>query len=57
MEFRHLGNGRYFPPVAPNGRVYATPIEQKSQVEIFSPTSEGIQSSWSEILGFYYDDV
>lgn len=62
MEFRHLGKGRYFPPVAPNGRIYATPIGQENQVEIFSLTSQGIvgagiTSSWSGILGFYYDDV
>lgn len=61
MEFRHLGNGQYFPPIAPNGRIYAIPFEQENQVEIFCLTSEGIvgagiQSRWSEIVGVYYDD-
>ncbi|RTS42048.1 hypothetical protein DY943_32015 [Pseudomonas aeruginosa] len=35
MEFRHLGNGQYFPPIAPNGRVYAVPLGQETQVQIF----------------------
>ncbi|ABP78325.1 hypothetical protein I5G24_15455 [Pseudomonas aeruginosa] len=61
MEFRYLGNGQYFPPIAPNGRVYAVPFEREDQVEIFYLTSEGIvgvdvQARWSEIVGFYYDD-
>ncbi|TKK30908.1 hypothetical protein PspCFBP13528_14230 [Pseudomonas sp. CFBP13528] len=29
MEFRHLGNGLYFPPIAPNGRVYAVPLGKR----------------------------
>ena len=61
MEFRHLGNGQYFPPIAPNGRVYAVPLGQETQVEIFCLTpvgimGAGVQSHWSEIVGFYYDD-
>ncbi|MCS5515597.1 hypothetical protein NWF32_10750 [Pseudomonas qingdaonensis] len=61
MEFRHLGNGLYFPPIAPNGRVYAVPLGQETQVEIFCLTpvgimGAGIKSRWSEIVGFYYDD-
>lgn len=42
MEFRHLGNGQTFPPIAPNGRVYAVPITQENQVEIFCLTSDGV---------------
>lgn len=61
MEFRHLGNGLYFPPIAPNGRVYAVPLGQETQVETFCLTpmgimGAGIKSHWSEIVGFYYDD-
>lgn len=61
MEFRRLGNGLYFPPIAPNGRVYAAPLGQETQVEIFCLTPVGIMgagilSHWSEIVGFYYDD-
>ena len=61
MEFRHLGNGQTFPPVAPNGRVYAIPVTQENHVEIFCLTPEGIVGSsvaanWAEITGFYYDD-
>ncbi len=61
MEFRRLGNGLYFPPIAPNGRVYAVPLGQETQVEIFCLTplgimGAGILSHWSEIVGFYYDD-
>ena len=53
MEFRHLGNGQYFPPIAPNGRIYAVPLGQETQVEIFCLTpvgimGAGIQSHWSE---------
>ncbi|MES2234905.1 hypothetical protein EKA85_24545 [Pseudomonas veronii] len=60
MEFRDLGNGRIFPPVAPNGRIYAVPVTQESQVEIFCLTPEGvigsgIKANWAEITGFYYD--
>ncbi|WP_263144810.1 hypothetical protein [Pseudomonas sp. RIT-PI-AD] len=61
MEFRHLRNGQYFPPIAPNGRIYAVPLGQETQVEIFCLTpvgimGTGIQSHWSEIVGCYYDD-
>lgn len=61
MEFRHLGNKQYFPPIAPNGRVYAVPFEQETQVEVFCLTSvgivgAGIQSLWPEIIGVHYDD-
>ncbi|WP_231740509.1 hypothetical protein [Pseudomonas lundensis] len=61
MEFRHLGNGQTFPPVAPNGRGYAIPVTQENHVEIFCLTPEGIVGSsvaanWAEITGFYYDD-
>ncbi|MGE6663648.1 hypothetical protein ACQKEK_23400, partial [Pseudomonas sp. NPDC077408] len=61
MEFRHLGNGQYFPPIAPNGRIYAVPLGQETQVEIFclAPVGimgAGIQLRWSEIVGCYYDD-
>ncbi|MFP6850065.1 MAG: hypothetical protein VCA57_15290 [Pseudomonas sp.] len=61
MEFRHLGNGLTFPPVAPNGRIYAVPVTQENQVEIFCLTPEGIvgggvTANWAEITGFYYDD-
>ncbi|MGX1127290.1 hypothetical protein [Pseudomonas sp. HLS-6 TE3448] len=61
MEFRHLGNGQTFPPIAPNGRIYAVPVTQENQVEIFCLTPEGIVGSgvsanWSEITGVYYDD-
>ncbi|MGV8842706.1 MAG: hypothetical protein ACOH2I_05580 [Pseudomonas sp.] len=61
MQFRHLGDDLYFPPIAPNGRIYAVPHNQQNQVEIFCLTSvgisaPGIQSRWSEIIGFYYDD-
>ena len=61
MEFRHLSNGQYFPPIAPNGRVYAVPLEQETQIEIFCLTpvgimGAGIQLHWSEIVGCYYDD-
>lgn len=61
MEFRHLGNGQTFPPIAPNGRIYAVPVRQENEVEIFCLTSEGIVGSgitakWAEITGFYYDD-
>ena len=45
MEFRDLGNGRIFPPVAPNGRIYAVPVTQESQVEIFCLTPEGVIGS------------
>ena len=60
MEFRDLGNGSIFPPVAPNGRIYAVPVTQESQVEIFCLTPEGvigsgIKANWAEITGFYYD--
>ncbi|PBM99994.1 hypothetical protein [Pseudomonas aeruginosa] len=60
MEFRDLGNGRIFPPVAPNGRIYAVSVIQESQVEIFCLTPEGviasgIKANWAEITGFYYD--
>lgn len=61
MEFRHLGNGFTFPPIAPNGRTYAVPVTQENQVEIFCLTSEGIvargvKASWDAITGVYYDD-
>lgn len=61
MEFRHLGNGQTFPPIAPNGRIYAIPVTQENQVEIFCLTPEGIVGSgvaakWAEITGFYYDN-
>ncbi|MBC3384593.1 hypothetical protein [Pseudomonas sp. SWRI179] len=61
MEFRDLGNGRTFPPVAPNGRIYAVPVTQENQVEIFCLTPEGVigsgvKANWAEITGFYYDD-
>lgn len=51
MEFRHLGNGLYFPPTASNGRVYAVPLGQKTQVDIFclipvGTIDAGIQSHW-----------
>lgn len=61
MEFRHFGNGQTFPPIAPNGRIYAVPVTQKNQVEIFCLTPEGIigrgvKATWAEIMGFYYSD-
>lgn len=61
MEFRHIGSGCYFPPIAPNGRIYATPIGQENGIEIFCLTPEGItgagiQSNWSQIAGFYSDE-
>jgi hypothetical protein len=61
MKFHHLGNGQYFPPIAPNGRIYAVPYAQENQVEIFCLVQEGIvgadlQVRWSEILGVHYDD-
>lgn len=61
MEFRHLGNGQYFPPITPNGRIFAVPVEQEKQVEVFCLTTMGIvgagmQSPWSAIVGCYYDD-
>lgn len=61
MQFRHLGDGRTFPPIAPNGRVFAAPIGLTNEVEVFCLTPRGIvgggiQSKWSEIVGFYYDD-
>ena len=61
LKFRHLGNNRYFPPIAPNGRIYAVLTEQENQVENLCLTSEGIISAdiktlWSEILGIYYND-
>lgn len=61
MEFRHLDNGQTFPPVAPNGRVYAVPFTQESHAEIFCLTSDGIvgcgvTANWADITGVYYDD-
>lgn len=61
MEFRHLGNGQTFPPVAPNGRIYAVPVKKEHQIEIFCLTSKGIvgndfTAKWAEITGFHYDD-
>ncbi|MNJ46648.1 hypothetical protein D3C77_417830 [compost metagenome] len=61
MEFRHLGTGQTFPPIAPNGRIYAVPVTQENQAEIFCLTPEGIVGSgvtamWAEITGVYYDD-
>jgi hypothetical protein len=61
MEFRHLGNGQTFPPIAPNGRIYAVPVTQENQVEIFCLTSDGIvgcsvTAFWADITGAYYDD-
>lgn len=61
MEFRHLGNGQTFPPIAPNGRIYAVPVTQESLVEIFCLTPAGIVGSgvaadWSAIRGFYYNN-
>ena len=61
MEFRHLDNGQYFPPIAPNGRVYAVPVGQETRIEIFCLPPIGIvgasiQSHWSEIVDCYYDD-
>ncbi|AXQ49806.1 hypothetical protein DZC31_24245 [Stenotrophomonas rhizophila] len=60
MQFRHLANGQTFPPIAPNGRLYAVPVTQKYQVEIFCLTPAGIvgrdiATNWAEIRGFYYD--
>lgn len=61
MEFHYLGNGHYFPPNAPSGRIYAVPYEQENQVEIFCLAPEGIvgagiQVRWSEIVSVHYDD-
>ncbi|HGP1238848.1 TPA: hypothetical protein ACLF0R_005952 [Pseudomonas aeruginosa] len=61
MEFRHLGNGQTFPPIAPNGRIYAVPVTKENQVEIFCLTSGGIvgcglTANWADITGAYYDD-
>lgn len=61
MEFRDIGNGRTFPPAAPNGRIYAVPVTQENQVEIFCLTPEGVigsgvKANWAEITGCYYDD-
>ena len=60
MEFRHLANGETFPPIAPNGRIYAVPLSQENHVEIFCLKTEGIVGSgiaanWAEIMGFYYN--
>lgn len=61
MESRHLDNGQYFPPIAPNGRVYAVPVGHETRIEIFCLPPIGIvgasiQSHRSEIIGCYYDE-
>ncbi|SFU17902.1 MULTISPECIES: hypothetical protein [Pseudomonas] len=61
MEFRALGSGRYFPPIAPNGKVMATHIKTDNQQEVFRLTSEGIfalgvTARWQEIRGCYTDN-
>jgi len=61
MKFLFLGSGQYFPPILPNGHVFAVPVGRENQIEVFCLESEGITGTgikclWSEILGFYYND-
>ena len=56
MEFRKIAEGRYFPPVLPNGEFWGVPIGGKLDQLLFDVTDAGLKAAgvmylWSEILG------
>lgn len=44
MEFRHLGNGQYFPPIAPNGRVC-----DSSSLLLYFALNQGFAQNFSNV--------
>lgn len=58
MEFRDLGNGKYFPPTLPNGEVYgyAPGVSSKNPVKLMMLCDDGIELTgvfldWNSIEG------
>lgn len=60
MEFRNLDNGRYFPPVLPNGDFMAVPSGSTRKQLLFALQDEGLFAAgvffrWEDLSGILLD--